>query len=76
MCRKRFNRSRIASSEDYPTSRRIHQLYSVECPDQNILEIQSISLRIRVPYTMVCGRKVPLNIEETKSHSNINIKWE
>lgn len=76
MSRNRFNRNRIASSEDYSTSRKIHQLYLIECHDRNILEIQNISLRIRIPYTMICGRKVHLSVNETKAHSSIDIKWE
>lgn len=75
--RRKFKARRIASSENYEASRRIYRIYVMEHPEErNILEIGNINLRVKVPYTIIMGKKVHLSINETKAHSSIDIKWE
>ena len=69
MKRKTFIRSRVASSENYKQSLRIHS-------QLNTTVIEDITIYSKMPYTIVCGKKVMLSKKEISKHPSIKIIWE
>ena len=76
MKRKTFIRSRVASSENYEQSLRIHRVYLKQMHQLNITVIEDITIYSKVPYTIVCGKKVMLSKKEISKHPGIKIIWE
>lgn len=80
--RKRFNRRRVASSNNYEQSREIyrqsleenHRKYGTQL-EQMVINIHINIELIRTPHVMVFGELMPITREEAKRLSNINIHW-
>lgn len=68
--RKRFKASRIASSDNYELSRRIHSQYL-----EDIEVITEISLVIKEQkYVRVFGELIPISEEELRTHSTLIVE--
>lgn len=73
--RKRFKASRIASSDNYELSRRIHSQYLKRWHNANIEVITEISLVIKEQkYIRVFGKLIPISEEELRTHSTLIIE--
>lgn len=73
--RKRFKASRIASSDNYELSRRIHSQYLKRWHNANIEVITEISLVIKEQkYIRVFGELIPISEEELRTHSTLIIE--
>ena len=73
--RKRFKAARIASSDNYELSRRIHSQYLKRWHDANIEIITEISLVIKEQkYIRVFGELIPISEEELRAHSTLIIE--
>lgn len=73
--RKRFKASRIASSDNYELSRRIHSQYLKRWHNANIEVITEISLVIKEQkYIRVFGELIPISEEELRAHSTLIIE--
>lgn len=72
--RKRFKASRIASSDNYELSRRIHSQYLKRWHNANIEVITEVttSLVIKEKYIRVFGELIPE--EELRAHSTLIIE--
>lgn len=72
--RPRFNRNRLASSDNYEASRRLHTEYIQEQHEKNIKEVEIITASVivkRVKYVKVFNKLVPISEEEYQSHSTL-----
>lgn len=72
--RPRFNRNRIASSDNYEASKKIHAEYLKEQHDKNIKEVEVISASIvikRQKYISVFGKLIPVSESELTLHSTL-----
>ena len=74
--RKIIHRNVIASSDNYELSMRLYRAWLLECHNKNIMEIQTTNSKVKIPYTMVFGKKVRLKTKETENHDTIEISWE
>lgn len=74
--RKRFKASRIASSDNYELSRRIHSQYLKRWHNANIEVITEVttSLVIKQKYIRVFGELIPISEEELRTHSTLIIE--
>lgn len=74
--RKRFKASRIASSDNYELSRRIHSQYLKRWHNANIEVITEVttSLVIKQKYIRVFGELIPISEEELRIHSTLIIE--
>lgn len=73
--RKRFKAARIASSDNYELSRRIHSQYLKRWHNANIEVITEISLVIKEQkYIRVFGELIPISEEELRAHSTLIIE--
>lgn len=73
--RKRFKASRIASSDNYELSRRIHSQYLKRWHNANIEVITTTSLVIKEQkYIRVFGELIPISEEELRAHSTLIIE--
>lgn len=82
MCRKRFNRNRVASSENYEQSKKIHRQVLEENHRKygeylkNLVIDVIIDIKvIRTPHVLVFGEFMPITREEASKLQNINIHW-
>lgn len=72
--RKRFKAARIASSDNYELSRRIHSQYLKRWHNANI-EVITTSLVIKEQkYIRVFGELIPISEEELRTHSTLIIE--
>ena len=74
--KQHFIERRIASSNNYEISRRIRKAYLIRHPEENILEIEQSRTHIKLPFAMICGKRVELSISEADIHTSIKINWE
>ena len=73
--RKRFKASRIASSDNYELSRRIHSQYLKRWHNANIEVITEISLVIKEQkYIRVFGELIPISEEELRIHNTLIVE--
>lgn len=67
--RKRFKMSRIASSDNYELSRKIHAMYLQRFHEENI---EVITLVIKEQkYIRVFGKLIPVSEEELRIHNTL-----
>lgn len=69
--RPRFNRNRLASSDNYEASRRLHTEYIQEQHEKNTKEVEIISASLivkRMRYVKVFGELIPISEEEYQEH--------
>lgn len=67
--RKRFKMSRIASSDNYELSRKIHAMYLQRFHEENI---ESSTLVIKEQkYIRVFGKLIPVSEEELRIHNTL-----
>lgn len=67
--RKRFKMSRIASSDNYELSRKIHAMYLQRFHEENI---EAITLVIKEQkYIRVFGKLIPVSEEELRIHNTL-----
>lgn len=72
--RKRFNRNRIASSDNYSRSRKCKRDFLIETHLKNIDLIKEITQSIKMPYIKVFGKEVCISREEASRLSpEINV---
>lgn len=73
--RKRFKAARIASSDNYELSRRIHSQYLKRWHNANIEVITETSLVIKEQkYTRVFGELIPISEEELRIHNTLIVE--
>lgn len=73
--RKRFKISRLASSDNYELSRKVHAQYLQNWHNANIEVITEISLVIKEQkYIRVFGKLIPISEEELRTHSTLIIE--
>lgn len=73
--RKRFKAARIASSDNYELSRRIHSQYLKRWHNANIEVITEITTLIKEQkYIRVFGELIPISEEELRTHSTLIIE--
>lgn len=73
--RKRFKAARIASSDNYELSRRIHSQYLKRWHNANIEVITEISLVIKEQkYIRVFGELIPISEEELRIHNTLIVE--
>lgn len=65
--RKRFKMSRIASSDNYKLSRKIHAMYH----EENIEVISSTLVIKGQKYIRVFGKLIPVSEEELRIHNTL-----
>lgn len=73
--KKHFIERRLASSNNYEASRRIRKAYLIRHPE-DALEIEQSRTHIRLPFAMICGKRVEMSISEANIHTSIKINWE
>lgn len=74
--RKKFRRSRVASSENYEQSLRIHRVYLMQCHEQNEQNEQVLNklvINSSTSQIIVFGKTITINKNEAKEHSTLNI---
>lgn len=74
--RKKFRRSRVASSENYEQSLRIHRVYLMQCHEQNEQNEQVLNklvINSNASQIIVFGKTITINKNEAKEHSTLNI---
>lgn len=72
--RKRFKAARIASSDNYELSRRIHSRYLKRWHNANI-EVITTSLVIKEQkYIRVFGELIPISEEELRIHNTLIVE--
>lgn len=74
--RKRFKMSRLASSDNYELSRRIHAQHIENWHNDNIETITEITTSLVVnkqKYIRVFGELIPISEEEMKIHNTLII---
>lgn len=70
--RPRFNRNRLASSDNYEASRRLYTEYIQEQHERNIKEVEIITAIVkRVKYVKVFDKLVPISEEEYQKHHTL-----
>lgn len=72
--RKRFKMSRIASSDNYELSRKIHAMYLQRFHEENIeviTEIPSTLVIKEQKYIRVFGKLIPVSEEELRIHNTL-----
>lgn len=72
--RPRFNRNRIASSDNYEASRKNHVEFIKEQHEKNKEEVEIISASLivkRVRYIKVFGELIPISEEEYQEHMTL-----
>lgn len=70
--RKRFKMSRIASSDNYELSRKIHAMYLQRFHEENIEVITASTLVIKEQkYIRVFGKLIPVSEEELRIHNTL-----
>lgn len=69
--RKRFKMSRIASSDNYELSRKIHAMYLQRFHEENIEEISSTLVIKEQKYIRVFGKLIPVSEEELRIHNTL-----
>lgn len=75
--RKRFKAARIASSDNYELSRRIHSQYLKRWHNANIEVITEITASLVIKeqkYIRVFGELIPISEEELRTHSTLIIE--
>lgn len=73
--RKRFKAARIASSDNYELSRRIHSQYLKRWHNANIEVITEVTTLIKEQkYIRVFGELIPISEEELRTHSTLIIE--
>lgn len=73
--RKRFKAARIASSDNYELSRRIHSQYLKRWHNANIEVITETSLVIKEQkYIRVFGELIPISEEELRIHNTLIVE--
>lgn len=68
--RKRFKMSRIASSDNYELSRKIHAMYLLH-EEEVITEISSTLVIKEQKYIRVFGKLIPVSEEELRTHNTL-----
>lgn len=68
--RKRFKMSRIASSDNYELSRKIHAMY-LQRFQEVITEISSTLVIKEQKYIRVFGKLIPVSEEELRIHNTL-----
>lgn len=68
--RKRYRTSRIASSDNYELSRKLHSQYLENWHQENIEIIQEISV-VKKKYVKMFGELIPISEEEFKFHNTL-----
>lgn len=71
--RKKFRRSRVASSENYEQSLRIHRVYLMQCHEQNEQVLNKLVINSSTSQIIVFGKTITINKNEAKEHSTLNI---
>lgn len=74
--RKRFKINRLASSDNYKLSRRIHAQYIENWHNDNIETITEITTSLVInkqKYIRVFGELIPISKEEMKIHNTLII---
>lgn len=71
--RKRFKMSRIASSDNYELSRKIHAMYLQRFHEENIEVITEIYTLVikEQKYIRVFGKLIPVSEEELRIHNTL-----
>lgn len=69
--RKRFKMSRIASSDNYELSRKIHAMYLQRFHEEVITEISSTLVIKEQKYILVFGKLIPVSEEELRIHNTL-----
>lgn len=69
--RKRFKISRIASSDNYELSRKIHAMYLQRFHEKNIEVISSTLVIKEQKYIRVFGKLIPVSEEELRIHNTL-----
>lgn len=69
--RKRFKMSRIASSDNYELSRKIHAMYLQRFHEANIEVISSTLVIKEQKYIRVFGKLIPVSEEELRIHNTL-----
>lgn len=75
--RKRFKASRIASSDNYELSRRIHSQYLKRWHNANIEVIAEITASLVIKeqkYIRVFGELIPISEEELRIHNTLIVE--
>lgn len=73
--RKRFKTARMASSDNYELSRRIHSLYLKRWHDDNIELIAEITTVIKEQkYIRIFEELIPISEEELRIHNTLIIE--
>lgn len=79
MSKKRFNTSRICSSDNYKLSKEIHKEYIIEQHYKNhviVEQITSTTCIKKKAYVRCFGKLMPVTQEEiTKIENSVNIIW-
>lgn len=70
--RKRFKMSRIASSDNYELSRKIHAMYLQRFHEVEVItEISSTLVIKEQKYIRVFGKLIPVSEEELRIHNTL-----
>lgn len=72
--RPRFNRNRLASSDNYEVSRKLHTEYIQEQHEKNTKEVEIVTASVivkRVKYVKVFDKLVPISEEEYQEHHTL-----
>lgn len=72
--RKRFKAARIASSDNYELSRRIHSQYLKRWHNANITEITTSLVIKEQKYIRVFGELIPISEEELRIHNTLIVE--
>lgn len=73
--RKRFKAARIASSDNYELSRRIHSQYLKRWHNANIEVITEVTTLIKEQkYIRVFGELIPISEEELRIHNTLIVE--
>lgn len=75
--RQRINLKAVASSNNYHTFKRVKREYLAQEHEKNQEEIIKIvaNIHIKMPYTIVFGKLIPLTIEEANT-TTLKIIWQ
>ena len=77
LARKRFKAARIASSDNYELSRRIHSQYLKRWHNANIEVITEITTSLVIKeqkYIRVFGELIPISEEELRIHNTLIVE--
>lgn len=70
--RKRFKLNRLASSDNYETSKKLHQEYLKDWHNANIEMITAIIKRQK--YVRIFGKLIPISEEELRVHNTLIVE--